>query len=89
MSRYHQNAKEIPSIGRHLQAYGEPPSLAKLQSMLRPDEVLIGYYDGIIRQIAPALISQGDIEEFYRQYAMGYFVRMGYYAVPKDKLDLR
>jgi hypothetical protein len=89
MSRYHQNAKEIPSIGRHLQAYGEPPSLAKLQSMLHPDEVLIGYYDGIIRQIAPALTSQKDVDEFYGQYMAGHFVRMGYYAVPKDKLNLR
>jgi hypothetical protein len=88
MSRYHQNAKEIPTIGRRLIPISQNANINSLNLMLHPGEALVGCYDNGVYKIAPVLTTQGDVDEFYRQYARGMFLTMGYYAVPQEKLKI-
>jgi hypothetical protein len=88
MSKYHHNADEIPSIGRALETPVLKANLVELQQMLRPGEAVVGYYDAAVRRIAAVLERQNEVDAFYQQYASGYFIRMGYYAVPEEKLHV-
>ena len=89
MSQYHTNADAVPSLGRVLRPPdGLKTHIATLQKMLRPGEVLVGYYDAMWRKIAPVLKRQDEVDEFYRQYASGHFVWMAYYALPEEKLHV-
>jgi hypothetical protein len=88
MGKYHHNADEIPSIGRALETSVFKAKLVDLQRMLRPGEVLVGYYDAAVRRIAPVLEQQKQVDDFYQQYVSGQFIRMAYYAVPEEKLQV-
>jgi hypothetical protein len=90
MSQYHSNPEEVPSIGRVLRSPdGLKTSITTLQQLLRPGEILIGYYDAHWRKIALVLKQQDDIDTFYQYYASGHFVAMEYYALPQEKLHVR
>jgi hypothetical protein len=85
MSRYHQNAEEIPTIGRELMPRnGLKTTISRLNKMLQTGEILVGYYD----KIAQVLTTQSDVDHFYRQYASENFLNMYYYAVPQEKLKV-
>jgi hypothetical protein len=89
MGKYHSNAEEIPTIGRELRSpTGHQAQITTLNRMVKPGEVLVGYYDAMWRKIAPVLERQAQLDDFFQQYASGHFVRMGYYAVPEGKLRL-
>lgn len=90
MSKYHPFAEEIPTFGRVLaQPEGLKTTLATLRQLLELGEVLVGYYDAEWHAIAPALESQRNIDELYRQYLSGSFTTVVYYAVPEERLRLQ
>src|SRR5581483_11358345 len=63
VGKYHSHAEEIPAIGRELM----PPTgyqipLSTLQGMLKPGEVLVGYYDALFRKLALVLEQQAQLD---------------------------
>lgn len=88
MAQYHQRPDEVPSRGRTLSPEGGfNTTIVLLERLLRPGEVLLGWYDAGGRQLAPHLETQEDVTHFYQQYRAGGFLRMDYYAFPEARFD--
>lgn len=88
MGKYHNPASEVAVIGRWLNT-GSQPKIERLTEMLRPGEVVVGLTDNGLFQSAPLIREQADVDEFYRQYARGQLLKLDFYAVPTEKLNLK
>ncbi len=83
LKEYLEPVERILRVGRRLRG----TTFSVLVFQLRPNEVLVGYYDRRAFQIAPRLYNEARFNAFESQVAGKTLFRIAFYAVPLAELS--
>lgn len=84
MGAYYNPPTEVQNVGRELTP---SESFATLTAQLQGDEVLFGLYDRRVFKFAGHIFSADEMEEFEQQVRDGSVLRVGFYAISKEKAE--